>query len=133
MEELSTKSAQIKIPARPTEQTYPHFDIINFFEKHLFPYPKYEVIVFTNSDILPYFYIYGKNVAAAVSMQTLIIERIDGDNIEEIDYIKSNLSTWLNSKSADGMDDETNLDIIRDSWFCFDKKDGHRIKYKDIE
>lgn len=133
MDELSRKESTIVIPQRPQWQGYPHYDIINIFDKELFPYPQYEVIVFMSGPLPPHFYVYGDNAQVAVNMQTLEIDKVEGNNNEDIDYIGTTLPLWLNHQSSWEEEDGTNAEVLRDTWFCFDKKDGHKIKFSDLK
>ena len=133
MDKLPRKKSTVVIPPRPKRQEYPHHDIINIFDKELFPYPQYEIVVFMSGPLPPHFYIYGEEAQVAVNMQTLEIDKIEGDNAESINYICSNLLLWLKQQSSWEGEDGTNSEVLRDAWFCFDEKDGHKIKFSDLK
>lgn len=133
MDKLSRKESTIVIPPHPKQQGYPHHDIINIFDKELFPYPQYEVIVFMSGPLPPHFYVYGNDVQVAVNMQTLEIDKVEGNNNEAIDHIGTTLPLWLNQQSSWEGEDGANAEVLRDTWFCFDEKDGHKIKFSDLK
>ena len=113
MDKLSRKESTIVIPQCPQWQRYPHHYIINIFDKELLPYPQYEVIVFMSGPLPPHFYVYGNDAQVAVNMQTLEIDKVEGNNNEAIDYIDTTLPLWLNQQSSWEREDETNVEVLR--------------------
>lgn len=69
-----------KIPPKPDENPYQqpitpvgiflHADDVNFYDTEIFPFPKYDIVVFAGEPNPPCCYVYCDNTAIAVSMET---------------------------------------------------------------
>ena len=113
-----------------------HYDYINFNERKLFPFPKWKIVSYVGEPYPPCFYIYSKRTAIAVSMDDCKIVGIKrkGRNPKIVKYVFKNLHKWLYSISADEYEDETNLEVIRGSWWDTKykfSKNGQLMKMKD--
>ena len=116
-----------KIPPKPDENPYQqpttpvemflHADDVNFFDKEIFPFPKYDIVVFVGEPNPPCFYVYCDNTAIAVSMETgkIVGVRKEGRDPEIIKYVARNMYKWLNKEST-YEEGRTNWEVIQHAW-----------------
>ena len=116
-----------KIPLKPCKNPYQqkttpidmflHADDVNFYDKKIFPFPKYDIVVFVGEPNPPCFYVYCENTAIAVSMETgkIIAVKKKGRNPKVVKYVAKNITKWLN-KNSTYEDDRTNWEVIKHAW-----------------
>lgn len=118
------------------EEMFLHYDIVNMDDCEIFPYPEYRIIVYDGEPMPPCFYVYCRNTAIAVDMESGEIVGIKkhGKNSKIIRYVGKNLWKWLFKENPTPHIRKSNWDVIRDSiwgsgWYFNDdgKLDAARI------
>lgn len=86
----------------------------------LFPYDKFRILVWGESDHVPVVHVVGSEWDAVFYYETGELYGLVsvGDDIDVLKYMKNNISDWLNQKSV-LYDKMSNRDVIDAGWSCY--------------
>ena len=122
------------------EGTHFHHDDVNQgdYNNKYFPWPKYQVVTYEAEPLPPCFYVYCKNTAVAVSMETgkIVGVKRKGRNPKIVKRIAKHLPQWLKEPNAFYSKEEhvNNLQEIQMSWMYWPygfSEEGKIINYKE--
>lgn len=123
------------------EGTHFHHDTVNQgdYDSPTLPWPKYQMVTYDAEPMPPCFYVYCKNTAIAVSMETGKIVGIKkkGRNPKIVKQVIKHLPKWLRQKNVFYTNEENvnNLQAIQMSWMDWPygfSDDGKIIDYSKL-
>ena len=99
-----------------------HYDIINWGETNIFPYPQYQVVCYNSDQYQNRFYIYCDDIAMAYNVADYQLLGVQGKSSKVVEYIVKHMVEWL-EKPNKVHPTKTNGQMVQMMWEPLDSED----------